>query len=447
MNKTGESHISVKDILHHFPDQNDMQNRQRLKEFMEYQRKGEGQGFWKMKFLDHVPTEEEIRQMITPEDLCLLDSMQLCQQTLNDYIAIMTEDKSQEDRERLEKEERERRDLERKNQDAAGGPTKRERRNREILQEDIEEELCSWNTSRNFLSANQTKATLQLNGDGDPSGIGIGFLLLRATQKSTFSPLFGKEPDGPRTAAQLQKIYDDEISRIWYAQRRLLTVEKQSSHDLRSVYKEYKPKKLPPVTEFEPLRGKVLKIVRRIRDENGIVQRRVATIRDPLVIRAYTKRKQQIEDEMLRNAEVDDIIPTNDKELNKLRRKALEEKLASLEKRAKIGRGRRNAAAAAAAGNNGQSKDSVDIGSPAEMILAGADDVNGIKLPNGLIAISGKGIGKGKSTARKCTACGELGHIRTRKTCPLFNQQNLQNADFKESKNDGDGMSLMPPIL
>ncbi|QEL63176.1 hypothetical protein CJJ09_005372 [Candidozyma auris] len=49
MNKNGNARLSVKDISSHFPDQNDMQNRQRLKEFMEYQRKGDDQGFGKSK--------------------------------------------------------------------------------------------------------------------------------------------------------------------------------------------------------------------------------------------------------------------------------------------------------------------------------------------------------------------------------------------------------------
>ena len=75
-----------------------------------------------------------------------------------------------------------------------------------------------------------------------------------------------------------------------------------------------------------------------MRDENGIVHRKVEFIHDPRLIRAYVKRKKQIEDELLKNADVDEILPTNDKELNKIRRKALEEKLANLEKRAKQSR-------------------------------------------------------------------------------------------------------------
>ena len=73
--------ISVKDVSKHFPEHSDMQNRQRLKEFMEYQRQGEDQGYWKVRGLnDVIPGEEEIRAMITPEDSSLMDTMQFGQQ-------------------------------------------------------------------------------------------------------------------------------------------------------------------------------------------------------------------------------------------------------------------------------------------------------------------------------------------------------------------------------
>lgn len=125
------------------------------------------------------------------------------------------------------------------------------------------------------------------------------------------------------------------------------------------------------------------------------------------MIRAYIKRKKLLEDELLRNADVDEILPTNDAELNKLRRKALEEKLANLEKRAKQSRAKKppNDAihAAAAAG-------------------ATIIDANTVMLPDGSYVIGGKGIGKGNSTTRRCKSCGSFGHIRTNKTCPLYDQ-------------------------
>lgn len=34
-----------------------------------------------------------------------------------------------------------------------------------------------------------------------------------------------------------------------------------------------------------------------------------------------------------------------------------------------------------------------------------------------------KGVGKGKSTTRKCATCGAIGHIRTNKSCPMYNER------------------------
>lgn len=36
---------------------------------------------------------------------------------------------------------------------------------------------------------------------------------------------------------------------------------------------------------------------------------------------------------------------------------------------------------------------------------------------------SNKGVGKGKSTTRKCATCGAIGHIRTNKACPMYNER------------------------
>ena len=63
---------------------------------------------------------------------------------------------------------------------------------------------------------------LQLNGEGDPTGIGLGFSMLRATQKNPFKPLFTPPPENvPKSnaAAHNQKLYEQEIKRIWYSQR------------------------------------------------------------------------------------------------------------------------------------------------------------------------------------------------------------------------------------
>lgn len=415
MNSKNAPRISVKDVSKHFPEQTDMQNRQRLKEFMEYQRQGDDQGFWKVRGMnDVIPSEEEIRSMITPEDSSLMDAMQFGQQALEDMAMLFgDESKLMSNRKRKETEKKDE-----ANEDATeteeSRREKERKRNKEQDDIEAEEEMAPWNLSRNFVVANQTKAMLQLNGEGDPSGIGLGYSMLRATQKNPFKPLFPPPPEAvPKSnaAAYNQKLYEQEIKRIWYSQRTSLV------ESYEQIYNEYKPSdheqyfidklKQDKKEQDQPNDDKVLRITRRVRDHNGVVQRKVETITDPRLIRAYIKRKKLLEDELLRNADVDEILPTNDAELNKLRRKALEEKLANLEKRAKQSRAKKppNDAihAAAAAG-------------------ATIIDANTVMLPDGSYVIGGKGIGKGNSTTRRCKSCGSFGHIRTNKTCPLYDQ-------------------------
>lgn len=433
MNKKGKARILVRDISHHFPDQNDMQNRQRLKEFMEYQRQGEDQGFWKIKNRDTVPSEESVRSMISPEDISLLDSMQAGQQLLEDLGILLSEEQEKERalalaRAGLEKDK----DLApEKDPSAASSKDKKKRDKKEKEEEEgIDDQLTSWNLSRNFILANQTKSMLQLTGEGDPTGIGIGFSFLKTSQKSAFTPFYPPPKENvPKSsqAAYQQRIYDEEINRIWYTQRKSLTVD-GAGRSLGQIYNEYKPvdhqkvlRKKYDEANADWKGKKALKIHRRFRDENGTVQRRVEVVSDPRLIKAYLKRKKQIEDDLIKNTNLEDIIPTNDKELNKIRRKALEEKLANLERRAKHNKGRKPAV----------SKDPLH-----NAIAAGgkAIDANTVLLPDGSYAFGGKGIGKGKSTTRRCAACGAFGHIRTKKSCPLYSQTQGGKIDITTNK-------------
>jgi len=99
---------------------------------------------------------------------------------------------------------------------------------------------------------------------------------------------------------------------------------------------------------------------------------------------------------------------TNDKEENMKVKKKLEEELAKLEKQAEKKRKKQQGITAANIDSEGR--------------------------------LSGKGIGKGRSTSRRCATCGGLGHIRTNKTCPLYytvhnksNPNYIPGSDFKSA--------------
>lgn len=293
LNKSEHHRISVKDISAHFPGQNEMQNRQRLKEFMEFQRTGPDQGFWKMRGKEPLPNEDQIRAMISPEDIALLEAMQVGQQHLEDAGYSKTVD----------------------DEDEEG--------------DSIEEQLAPWNITRNFINATQGKAMLQLHGEGDPSGCGEGFSFLRTSMKGGFKAMgesvnetLDKSKFGGHSynVALQQKAYDDEISRIWYTQAKSLsntniedlgwdeTDAKRSGQESGS----YDPK--TPVSSHgagdddnesdishstNQNQNKILKITRLVRDNNGTLQRKIETITEPNIIRAYVKRRREIEDSLI----------------------------------------------------------------------------------------------------------------------------------------------------
>lgn len=411
MNKNGKPRISVKDISHHFPDQNDMQNRQRLKEFMEYQRSGEDQGFWRIKVNENIPDEDAIRAMITPEDVSLLDSMQASQQLLNDLLIFLNEDQQ---KEKSKKDKSQEVNLEKESEDQ-----QKEKKKKDKLietEEGLDEQLTSWNLSRNFVSSNQTRSMLQLNGEGDPTGIGIGFSLLKTSQKSAFQPFFPPpKANVPKSnqAAYQQKLYDQEVSRIWYTQKKSLT------GNLNQIYSKYKPinhagylrKKYEESNTDFTKHNKILRINRRIRDQNGVLQRKVEIIKDPRIIQAYLKRKKELEDNLIKSANLEDIVPTDDADMNEIRRKALEKRLANAEKQMKQYKPKRVASDLHLKSSSLSKADS-DLKNT---------NLNNIKLPEGSLPVGNRGVGKGNST-RTCATCGAVGHIKTNKSCPLYKQ-------------------------
>ncbi|ODQ82148.1 hypothetical protein BABINDRAFT_27810, partial [Babjeviella inositovora NRRL Y-12698] len=385
LNQSEGNRLLVKDILTHFPDQNDMQNRQRLKEFMEYQRAGVDQGYWKIKGTDNnnVPSEDEIRTLMTPEDVVLLEYMQVGQQRLEDSGYYSKVDLLSEEPKEKEKEE-----------------------------ESLEEQLATWNTTRNFINATQGKAMLQLHGDGDPSRIGVAFSFLKTSMKGGFKSLedITEDPGTPKkekkekkerkerkekkekddknrlpghsyNVASQQKAYDEEIARTWYSQQHSLSInnEKELDEQYAQFPEVSDEEEEAPREEEELTDQKILRISRRVKDENGVIQRVTETVRDPRIIKAYVKRRKMLDEKKLADTAVEDIKPTNDAEINEKQKKRLLEEIAKLEK------------AKAKAAKRSKKPEN----------------------PN-------KGIGKGRNTQRKCATCGATGHIKTNKSCPLY---------------------------
>ncbi|KAI8816414.1 uncharacterized protein EV422DRAFT_581472 [Fimicolochytrium jonesii] len=199
MHKDPFKRLKYDSIVKLFPHFTETQLKQRLKEFAQFAKKGENTGWWKLKQGVRLPNEEEIRRLVTPEMICLQESMQTGQQRLTDIgysdIAAM-DDENDED-------------------EATG---------------DIEVQLAPWTTTKNFVSASQNKSMIKLYGPGDPSGRGEAFSFIRASMKEPFLR-FGEsaedraereslKPKGSHrfSFAEQQQVYREEIKRIWAAQ-------------------------------------------------------------------------------------------------------------------------------------------------------------------------------------------------------------------------------------
>lgn len=202
-------------LMPHLPGHDMPQTRSKMREFMKYERlanKGEnGGGVWVPTALHPVPDLETLRSWIKPEDVCLLDSMQVGVQHLADLG--ITETKDAEENEADE------------------------------TSNNIEVQLIPWRATKNFLNACQGKAMLTLHGDGDPTNRGEGFSFVKTSMKGGFQApgesvndkllSKNKKETGGHSynVAKQQKAYDDYIRKIWEAQKDSLTNTQEFSDD------------------------------------------------------------------------------------------------------------------------------------------------------------------------------------------------------------------------
>ena len=295
--------ISVGEVTSHFMDSTDMQNRQKMKEFMQFNKEHKE---WQMRPGEPVPDEDTIKSMIKPEDVCLLESMQVGQQHLQDAGFNKEDDDSEVD-------------------EAKEGQS-------------IEQQLAPWYTSRNFLHATQGKAMLALHGEGDPSGRGEAFSFIKTSMKGGFKAAEASATEKMRAkqmkdsnghaynVQEQQRSYEQSIRRIWDTQKQSLSssheqigsdidedpIEEASNTVLRAGTPQSGTQTLATIRRRDDetasqytqqsigsQAGRILKITRNFRDESGISISKTDTIRDPRVIRQYLKRKNQKEEENL----------------------------------------------------------------------------------------------------------------------------------------------------
>ncbi|KAI9781139.1 MAG: hypothetical protein M1839_006247 [Geoglossum umbratile] len=393
LRKNEHHRVSVSEVTAHFPDTTDMQNRQKLKEFMVFSKEHRE---WEMKDGDAIPDEDAIRAMIPPEDVCLLESTQVGVRHLQDagYDKDNIEDEIEEGKE----------------------------------DQSIHQQLAPWNTTKNFLNATQGKAMLELHGEGDPSGRGWAFSYIKTSMKGGFKPVGEsvedrldskrKQENGGHSynVAKQQKAYEQSIAKIWEAQKRSLssTVEPSDAEaDAGDLYEDKEVVRSEAATpaafghhgddettsqysriSVSSQRGRVLRITRDVRNEQGGIERQSEVVRDPRVIRQYLKRRRDLENERIQVSDLPNK-PTGDEEQDRQHVKRIEEELARLSRN----KGRRVA----------REKQKGLLADGAAMSPDSADTPSASNVKSG-------------GTNRKCANCGMTGHIKTNKRlCPMLN--------------------------
>ncbi|KAI7866594.1 hypothetical protein BDF14DRAFT_1810449 [Spinellus fusiger] len=412
--------LKMSKLAQKFPEYSDLQVRQRLKEFLEFHRRSKdgGGGYWKTRGGGDPPNEEALRKMATPEMVCLYESMLVGERHLQDlgYGDVNDDDETGEGDSKLE----------------------------------VEQQLAPWFATRNFINATQGKAMLKLYGAGDPTGRGEGFSFIRVSMKDIFlrqgesaEEKLAQIEARPKSAhrynvAEQQQIYREEIARIWKAQLDSLgskiepalsdhegdedsELEDREPTSPSMLEMDWNPHHRPnyssspsPMTPSYGRRydraqsetvdddelsvagslssrtsyhvnnpNKYLVIKRLIRQKNGEKTWQQEVVRDPVVIKSYLRQRQMIEEEAT-SAEA--LEPTDDVEKNARMKKRIQDQLAKLKRNAERRRQRQLAKQAGLAENP---------------VL-------------GLIR------GKREGAMRKCGNCGQLGHMKTNKSCPMY---------------------------
>ncbi|KAI9580485.1 transcription initiation factor TFIID subunit 1 isoform X1 [Glossina fuscipes] len=149
--------IRMDDIKHAFPAHSESSIRKRLKQCADFKRTGMDSNWWVIKPDFRLPSEEEIRAMVSPEQCCAYFSMIAAEQRLKDagygekFLFAPQDDDDEEAQLKL----------------------------------DDEVKVAPWNTTRAYMQAMRGKCLLQLTGPADPTGCGEGFSYVRVPNKPT----------------------------------------------------------------------------------------------------------------------------------------------------------------------------------------------------------------------------------------------------------------------
>ena len=490
--KDNPRRIKMDEIKKAFPAHSESSIRKRLKPCAEFHRTGHDSNWWVIKPNFRLPTEDEIRAMVNPEQCCSFFSMIAAEQRLRDAGYGEKSMMTQQDDE---------------DEDSANK-----------LEDEVK--TAPWNTTRAYILAMKGKCLLQLTGSADPTGpAGEGFSYVRIPNKPTNKEEVEQQPkrtvtgtdadlrklplkdarailrrngvpekdimrlsrwevidvvrtlstekvkageDGEHkfsrgnrfSIAEHQERYREECQRIFDVQNKVLSSAEVLSSDeegesseeedniadedledmgkdlehmlsnkksSKQVIREREEKERKNLQQMindgskasgTPLKrkakgedddkddpgepaAKVLKITRTFKNSQGKEFTRTEYVRNPRVIEAYVKIRQQKDDAWIKNfASMDEAV----KEEMKKEKRRLQEQLRRL---------KRN-----------QEKEKAGLAKP---------------LTKKQLAARERLRQKQENLRMKCGACGETGHMRTNRCCPKFVEGEEDGAGLDEA--------------
>ncbi|KAK2014856.1 transcription initiation factor TFIID subunit 1 [Colletotrichum eremochloae] len=412
MRRNEQNLVNLSEVTKHIAESTDAQNRQKLKEFLVYAKVEKG--LWGLRPNEQLMDENSIRAMIKPEDVCLIDGMQLGMQMLEDAGFDPNNVNLEEDNEEPAEED----DDERTGAGTAKGSKKAAEKNEEKLAD----KMAPWKTSKAFIDACAGKAMLKLHGQGDPTGHGLGFSFIRTSMKggyietvqkggshTTAADAMAAHPDTQRmknghayNVKEQEQMYRKGIREIWEKQKSSLEDGTEKDDDLvvppppdeddrfnaqRAQTPAHADEGMSQITGLTTSTSrnqrKKLKITREVLNEQGAVEQKVIVIEDPVIIDRYIKRKKELE---LEDFNIYEGRPTGVADDDRRRLVEIDKELERLNrnKQRRIGREQQKGLH--------RSKSGTDAGSPeADRAATG--------------------------TTRKCANCGQVGHIKTNKKC------------------------------
>ncbi|KAH9411398.1 hypothetical protein HK407_05g09160 [Ordospora pajunii] len=243
----GSRELKISQLDEMFPYFSEGSKRKWLKEYADCAKKGRD-NVWVLRPSSALLGEEDLRKLVTPENICQYESMLAGERRLQDsgHKVIVESDDSE-------------------NEEEAVPP--------------------SWCLSRNFVNACNGRGLLELNGPGDPTGIGEGISFRKIRLKR------GNEVENRKIINEHQLRYKEEIEKIWSRQQASLGSTEDIQFDEMHLARKYQQERRNDTLSETTMQSEdVCLTIRRIYEDGQVEEEKVY---DSRVIKAYLKARKR----------------------------------------------------------------------------------------------------------------------------------------------------------